>query len=125
MSFKKNIKVISLETKKNFEIGEVVKLIDGSALAIVGDKYPNQNYYIVDAYPDLMQDSRKLTDIPFTVVQKDITGRGTLSDNNVFITDIIVQSDLGIQFYTSSKLVMKFEDYFKDVLGFNNQNISI
>lgn len=103
-------KSFELFTYVNTEIkeGDIVKLIDGSALSLKeNESYSNnEDHFIVFEYPNLGFEF-PLKEYNFVVLEKNIKNRvGGGSADFKYLQDIIVECN-GVKFRTASKMVAK------------------
>ena len=91
----------------SIQVGDIVKLIDGSALT-----HESGDCWIVNSYPELTSSDKVLKEIPCTVLEVGIADQVCVDDyfvkqtNIVYIQDIVVQCG-NATFRTNSGMVYK------------------
>ena len=110
--YTKNLKIESL-INKNIKLGNSVKFIDDSLMALKTDnKYLASKYniedslLIINSYKELTNSENKLKDIIGIVIEINVKDYCSVGYKSAYITDITVK--LGdAEFRTSSKMVIK------------------
>jgi len=108
----------SLKIKKyinpHIEVGDKIKLIDGSALSHIKLK---GDFYIIYSYPEITGTDALLKDIVGEVVETNIKNRGCFGDFHIYVQDIVIS--LGkTKFRTCSKFVKVVDEdnnFIKDL----------
>jgi hypothetical protein len=105
---KQSKKIREWKTNNVFQIGDTVRIIDGSALSC--DSYSSNDYgpVIVSAYPNITGSNSNLKDLEFTVKEVNVKDRivSAALENTYYLQDITIEYNNAIFRTTSASLLL-------------------